>query len=115
MAGAGVLDGDAAQLRRLDAAALEGMRAARVEVAARRWVGRARDLAADWIERGAPLRDARNLRQQRLRVRVVGAREQLVDGSAFDDAAEVHHGDAVTQVLDDTEVVADEEIGQAEL
>ena len=41
--------------------------------------------------------------------------EELLGGRQLDDAAEVHHGDAVGDVADDGEVVRDEDVGQVEL
>ena len=43
-----------------------------------------------------------------------GAREQRARRRQLDDAAEVHHADAIGDVVDDREVVRDEEIGEAE-
>ena len=54
-------------------------------------------------------------REQRHRVRVPGRRVERVDVGDLDDLAEVHHRDAVADVLDDREVVGDEEIRQPEL
>jgi hypothetical protein len=42
-------------------------------------------------------------------------REQRVAPRLFDDAAEVHHRDFVAQVAHHAQVVADEQIGQAEV
>ncbi len=43
-----------------------------------------------------------------------GAREELGGGPGFDDAAEVHDDDAIADVLDHAEVVADEEIREVQ-
>ena len=40
--------------------------------------------------------------------------EQRIGGAGLDDAAEIHHGDAVGDVLHDREIVADEDVGEAE-
>jgi len=42
-------------------------------------------------------------------------REQLVRAADLDDAAEVHHGDALRDVAHDTEVVRDEHEREVEL
>ena len=57
----------------------------------------------------------RDGRQQRVRVRVTRRAVQVLDLGHLDDLAEVHHRDAVADVLHDREVVGDEEVGQAEL
>ena len=44
-----------------------------------------------------------------------GIAEQLVLVGDLDDAAEIHHGDAVADMGDHREVVRDEEIGEAVL
>ena len=54
-------------------------------------------------------------RQQRFGVRMLRMGEQRAARRELDDAAEIHHRDAVADVLDDREVVRDEEIRQAEL
>ena len=43
-----------------------------------------------------------------------GVREELRRRRALDDAAEVHHDDAIGDVLDHAEVVADEQVGEVE-
>ena len=45
---------------------------------------------------------------QRRRIEIVRRRD-------LDDAAEIHHGDALADVLDHREVVRDEQVGEAEL
>ena len=52
--------------------------------------------------------------EQRFRVGVRGVLEDFFDGADFDDASEVHDGDLVGDVADDGEIVADEEVGEAE-
>ena len=54
-------------------------------------------------------------REQRLRIGMVRAREHLVGRRLFDDAAEIHDRDAVGEVLDDAEIMADEQVGEVEL
>ena len=48
-------------------------------------------------------------------VGVAGVVVDVVAGSLFGDAAEVHDGDGVADVPDDFEVVGDEQVGQAEV
>ena len=57
----------------------------------------------------------RNGREQGLGVGVERLVEEGLGGTLLDDAAELHHGHLVGQVLDDAEVVGDEEVGEAEL
>src|SRR5690606_38941853 len=53
--------------------------------------------------------------QQRVRIWVIGAREDLGGRRALDDPAQVHDGHAVGYVPDHTQIVADEQIGKAVL
>ena len=53
--------------------------------------------------------------QQRLRVRMQRIVEQFVAVGEFDDAAEIHHRDALAEMPHHREIVRDEQIGQAEL
>src|SRR6185437_5211086 len=48
------------------------------------------------------------------RIGMVRRGEELLGRRLLDDAAEIHDGDAVGEVLDDAEIMADEEIGEAE-
>ena len=48
-------------------------------------------------------------------VGMAGRGEQVVRRCRLDDAAEVHHGHPVGDVLDDAEVVGDDEVGEVEL
>ena len=57
----------------------------------------------------------RHRRQQRLRVGVQRVGEEFGLVGDLDDAPEIHHRDAVADVLDDREVVRDEQIGEAVL
>ena len=51
-------------------------------------------------------------REQRLRVRHERLAIQIGGRRELDDLAEVHHGDAVGDVLDDREIVRDEQVGE---
>ncbi len=50
--------------------------------------------------------------EQRLGIGMARRAEELVPRRQLDDAAEIHDGDAVGEVVDHREVVADEEIGE---
>ena len=107
------------ELGRIDrAAGLEGVAAAGVEAASRGRCGRRRDVALehDALALALALRVRhRDRREERLGVGVLRALVHLVGRALFDDAAEVHHRDAVADVTDEREVVGDEEVGDAEL
>src|SRR5215469_2296191 len=99
------------------AAARHRVRAARVKVAPRRRIDRARHVALQdypLAGSGAVFWD-RYGRQQRLGVGVQRRLEQAGLVSHLDDAAEIHYRDAIADVLDDREVVGDKQIGQFEL
>ena len=96
---------------------LAHLRTAGVEAAADRRVGRRRHVAGEDDPLALVAADGvghRHRRQQRLRVGVGGKVEHVVAGPDLDDLAEVHHGDAVAEVLDDGEVVGDEQDREAE-
>src|SRR5689334_21019256 len=107
---------DLDQLRSLAATRLDGHGAARVKAAAggrRGGLGRVAGELAPFALR-LRLRHGDG-RQQRLRVRVQRAREDLFGIRLFDDLAEVHHGHAVGDVFNHREVVRDEKVSQVEL
>ncbi len=106
---------DLAQGRPLDAAAVEGDRTTRVEMAAGWRRGRARDLALDGSIDPAPLLQVGDLGQQPLRIGVVGMGEELPGRRVLDDAPEIHDDDAVGDMLHHAQIVTDEEIGQVEI
>ena len=58
------------------------------------------------------LRDGRD---EGARIRVGASRQHIAGGSNLDDAAEIHNRDAVAQMIDHAQVVADEDEGEAEL
>src|SRR5215470_1292192 len=102
--------------RRLGPAHLDRVRAAGMEVAARRRRRGIRHLARQHDALAARPRIRLGHRgQERRRVRVLGRGEDLLGLAELDDAADVHHRDTVTDVADDAQVVRDEEIGQSEL
>src|SRR5262249_17998701 len=53
--------------------------------------------------------------EQRLGVRMKRISEERPCRRELDDPAQIHHGDAMTDVLDDGEIVRDEQIGETEL
>ena len=54
-------------------------------------------------------------REQRLGVRMERVLVELLGRRQLGHLAQVHHADAIGEVLDDREVVRDEQIGEAEL
>ena len=87
-------------------------RATRCERATLRGIEHARQVALedDLAFGDLGIRD-RHRGEQRLGVRVIGWREDLVGGAALHDLTEVHHHDSVGQVPDHAEIVADEKQG----
>ena len=106
---------DRPQVAALPAAGPERLRAARVERAAQRRRRRVGHLAARQVARerlvGVGLRDRAD---QRLRVRVLGLVEDLLDGPDLDDPAEVHDRHAVAEELRAGQVVRDVDVRQPE-
>jgi hypothetical protein len=102
-----------AHRRFLDAAARLGVGAARVEATASGRIDRARHITR---ENDTPTRRVgigqRHGREKRLRVGMERRREEGLAIGQLDDLAQIHHGDAVTDVLDDREIMRDEEIGE---
>lgn len=58
--------------------------------------------------------DQRDGGQQQLGIGVLGGMQHVVDRAFLDDRALVHHGDAVSDVRDDADVVADEQVGDVQ-
>src|SRR5829696_9936255 len=79
---------------------------ARVEAAAGRRIERIGDLAGD-LDAPRPSEGVRNRGDEGARVGMARTGEDRLPAPGLDDAAEIHHGDAVAHVLDDAEVVAD--------
>ena len=95
------------ELRHLAAAALDRVGAAGVKAAAGRRIERARHLALQHDAAALGLRlGHRDRRQQRAAIGVAGRGEQRLRFGGLDDAAEIHHGDAVGDVLHHGEIVA---------
>jgi len=87
-----------------------------MEGATGRWVAGAGDFAGESDALGGFLGGGfGDGGEQSNSVWMFGILVELGRGGDFDDAAEVHDGDAVGKVLDDGEIVSDEEIGEAEV
>src|SRR5882672_4745629 len=101
---------------RLGPTHLDRVRAARMEVAARRRRGGIRHLT---LQHDAPRARARiglgHRGEERRRVGMLGRREELLGLAELDDAPDVHDGHAIADVPDNAQVVRDEQIGQPEL
>lgn len=91
------------------------MRTTRMEVAAWRRVEWAWNFTGNRGETLFPGFDARDLGEQRARVRVIGAAEDFFGRSGFDNAAQIHDQHSVGEMLDDAKVVTDEQISQIKL
>ena len=58
--------------------------------------------------------DAADLGEQRFRVRMIRLIEQLRRRCALDDTSEIHDDDAIGDVLNDAQVMADEQVREVE-
>ena len=76
-----------------------------MKCASARRVERIRDLAGDRGSRLARHREIRNRGEQHPRVRMLRGGEQATCRRELDDAAEIHHTDAVGDVMNDREIV----------
>ncbi len=111
----GLLRADLHEHRVLRRAAVEDVVAARREPAACGPVERARHHAADRLQRGRVAHaEERDRLQQRLRVRMLRAAEDVGDGPSLDDPARVHDRDLVDHLGDHAEVVGDQQDRHAE-
>ena len=87
-----------------------------MEAATRRDVRRIGQYVAEAdIRNAAPGLGGQHRGEQRLGVGMLRRAEQILDRRLFDDAPEIHDGDAAREMLDHREVVADEDIAQAEV
>ena len=101
-----------AQRRHLALAPRLGIRTARMEGTARRRIDWAWNIALQKLFLALdPRIGDRHCSQQGFGVRMQRAREQRLLVGVFDDFTEIHHRDAVTDVLDNGEIVGNEEIG----
>src|SRR6516162_6036 len=96
-------------LRRLDLATGEGMRAARMEGATFRRIERRGHIPFehDALSLDTRIRDRRRL-DECARVGMFRRIEDVLLSANLDDAAEIHHRDAVGDMLHDAEVMRDE-------
>ncbi len=97
------------------AARLGRQRAARREGAAARHVRRVGHGARNGRQAPARSVERRQRADQALRIGMHGIGEQLVGGRLLDDAAGIHHRDAVAVLGDDAEIVADQHHRHAHL
>src|SRR6266566_5121374 len=95
-------------------AAWQDIGTARMEVTAGRQVGQVGWLARDRIQRFLAA-ELRHRADQGARVRMLGGVEQLPHRRLLDDLARIHHGDPVTHLRDDAQIVRDEDQGHARL
>ena len=106
VAGGGVSGGIGVKLRHLAAAAIDRIGAAGVKAAAGGRIERARHLALQHDAAALCLRlRHRNGRQQRAAIGMAGGGKQRLGFRGLDDDAEIHHGDAVGDVLHDGQIV----------
>ena len=90
--------------------------AALAEVALVGHIYRAGDLALQRDSLGLLLQIRNgNCRKQCSGIGMNGVGEQFLGGSLLHDLTEVHHGDAVGEVVDHRQVVGDKDVGQAML
>src|SRR5690606_38626418 len=89
--------------------------AARMEGTSRRWIDRVRDLALDYFARATAHLQVRHSIEEHAGVRMLWGGEQLGSRRHFDKPAKIHDADARRHVPDDSQVVADEKVSQAEL
>src|SRR5262245_16141097 len=102
--------GDGFQQWYLADAAVGLHRATRVEMAARRRGERARDLAMCLGARHPGIGAMEGIGDrcnEGARVGMARILEDLLPAALLDDATEIHHGDAVADMLDHAEIVAD--------
>jgi hypothetical protein len=91
------------------------LRAPAAEPAPAREINRAGNLPAQLQSVSPPPMDRpRSGREERARVRMLRVSEDLGGGPVFNDLAEIHHRDTLADMANDAEVVADEQIGQAQ-
>src|SRR3954452_3209623 len=99
------------EVRRFNLASLHRITAAGAKGASRWWIDRRRHVALD--QGRQPLRRGvcqRNRSQQRLRVRMTRVGEQLGLFCDLDDASEIHHRNAMTDMRDDRQIVSDKQM-----
>src|SRR5262249_57341317 len=99
-----------------DAAAWPRIGAAGMKCAAGRWFQRIgkRESEPDVGDAQSGL-EGENRIEQRARVGMPRIPKDGIARAGFDDAAEIHYGDLRGDVLDHREIVADEQIGEAEI
>ena len=101
--------------RRLDAALLDGSRAARAKAAARRQVDQRGRHAGDLGQPRAARVGRRHRAEQALGIGVQRRADHVARPTLLDDGAGIHHRHAVGQRADDRQVMADPDHGRAGL
>src|SRR4051812_9838736 len=91
------------------------MGAARMKVTAGGRIDRRGNLAGDRREIMAALVELRHFGKQRLCVRMIRMVEELERRRRLDDAPQIHDDDAVGEVLDNAQIVADKKISEIEV
>lgn len=86
-----------------------------MKVASAGGIGGAGHLALDGIKATLLHHNARHFSEESLCVRMIWPTENLFRRSFLDDPSEIHDDDAIREMADDAEVVADEEVGQLKL
>ena len=104
--------GDRLQCRGIGATGLARGGAARREVAAPGAVGRSRRTPRDRL-RQQPIRDARDRCDQGAGIGVARRGEDVRGYARLDDAAGIHHGKPMTEMGDDSKIMADADQGHA--
>ena len=103
------------QLRGLHAATLLRVAATGMEMTPRRRVRGIRHVAFEDHPIGAEARvRLRHCRKQRLGIRMFRRLEQRLGAGDLHDPADIHHGDAVADVLHHAQIVRDEQVGKAQ-
>lgn len=103
------------QCGRLALAARSGHGAAGVEVTTARWIQRRRYLATNGLKLLASRMQLGDLGQQSLRIGMLRRFKQGFGGRGFDHSAQIHDHDTVGQMLNHSQVMADEQVGQMQL
>ena len=90
------------------AATLRGMGTTRMKMAARRWVKRRGTFAFDRHKFAFPSFQPWHFVKKRTGVRVVGRVKQLIGRRNFNNPAKIHDDHPVAEMLDHTQIMADE-------
>ena len=111
VAGAVTTGPDFSQEGRFASTAFYGHWTARMKMTARRWVNRGRNFTPNSMEYRLSIGEG-HTGQECGCIGMKRAREEFRRWSGFHNAAEIHDGDTIGDVLNDAQIVADEQIGQ---